>query len=82
MLSTNGASNLYSGYYEIVERDYAGNMTVYVVYLIQGDVETDPNVDTNAISYINNNNTENISIDSSEITNGMNIYSNSADLHL
>lgn len=77
LLSTSGASNLYSGYYEIVERDYAGNMTVYVVYLIQGDVETDPNVDTNAISYINNNNTENISIDSSEITNGMNIYSNS-----
>ena len=76
-ITVNGASNLYSGYYEIVERDYAGNMTVYVVYLIQGDVETDPNVDTNAISYINNNNTENISIDSSEITNGMNIYSNS-----
>ena len=76
-ITVNGASNLYSGYYEIVERDYAGNMTVYVVYLIQGDVETDPNVDSNAISYINNNNTENISIDSSEITNGMNIYSNS-----
>lgn len=77
LLSINGVSNLYSGYYEIVERDYAGNMTVYVVYLTQGDVESDPNVDTEALSYINNNKLEEISIDSSEISDGMNIYSNS-----
>ena len=65
------------GYYEIVELDYAKNMSVYIVYVIDSSNENDQNVNTNALSYINSQNEEDIIIDNGQITSGFNIYSNS-----
>lgn len=69
--------SLSCGYYEIVERDHAGNMTVYLVYVIDSTFEVDENVSDIALSYINNNHTESNYVYSSQISNGYNIYSNS-----
>ena len=67
---------LYSGYYEIVEMDYAGNMTVYVVYLTDSTVQDDPNVRNDALTYSNSRTLED-TIYNEEIQNGFNIYSTS-----
>ncbi len=75
-LTSSGVTGLLTGYYEIVERDYAGNMTVYIVYLTESDLD-DVNETNDAISYKNNNHLdENITLNSSEIVDGLNIYSN------
>lgn len=67
---------LYCGYYEIVEMDYAGNMTVYIVYLTDSNVEGDSNVRTDALTYSNSRTNED-TIYNQEIQNGTNIYSTS-----
>ena len=76
-LSTNGDNELVAGYYEIVEMDYAGNMVVYVVKLIDSSFEEDENINPVALTYTNDFFTEEIDILSAEITNGFNIYSSS-----
>ena len=63
------------GYYEIVEMDYAGNMTVYVVFVVDSVDSDDSNVRTDAITYSNNRLTE--VIEDEQIVNGFNIYSTS-----
>lgn len=65
------------GYYEIVELDYAGNMTVYLVYLVDSTLEEDANVRTDALTYFNSTHTETTTIKNDQIINGFNIYSNS-----
>ncbi len=65
------------GYYEIVELDYAGNMTVYIVYVVDSSLESDENVNNLAISYINNLHSTPTHITNDQIKNGFNIYSNS-----
>lgn len=66
------------GYYEIVERDYAGNMCVYLVYLIDTDsLQDDENVTNEALIYSNDTHDEDFTITNEEITSGYNIYSNS-----
>ncbi len=68
-------SGLNYGYYEIVELDYARNMTVYIVQLSAGlnDIE-----ETNsAISYTNEIMKDEINIENGKIENGFNIFSNS-----
>jgi len=69
--------NVTCGYYEIVEMDYAGNMTVYLVYLIDSTSSSDSNVRTDAISYANRKTIEDVVINDNEISNGFNIYSTS-----
>jgi len=64
------------GYYEIVEMDYAGNMTVYIVYVIDSINPTDK-INNDAISYFNDTHSEPITIQNEQIINGFNIYSNS-----
>ena len=44
---------IHAGYYEIVERDYAGNMTVYLVYVTDSDDAEDVNVSNQALKYTN-----------------------------
>ncbi len=65
------------GYYEIVEMDYAKNMTVYLVYVINSTDETDQNVRNDAFTYTNAQHDEPIVINDNQITSGFNIYSNS-----
>ena len=76
-ISSTEAARLYCGYYEIVEMDYAGNMTVYLVYLTNSTEEDDSNVRTDALSYSNSKTIEDIVIDDSQIVDGFNIYSTS-----
>ena len=67
------------GYYEIVETDYAGNMTVYVVFVAadKDDVGEDEFQSLNtAISYTNKTATEAVTISNDEVVDGLNIYSN------
>ena len=73
-LTTSGSQDLRCGYYEIVEQDYAGNMTVYLVYVIDSSFEEDENVSDLAISYENARREGEVY--SSEIYEGYNIYSN------
>lgn len=65
-------------YYEIVEMDTAGNMTVYIVHLYQPDA-TDANGDplSYALTYTNGLNENVHSYQDSDIQNGANIFSNS-----
>ena len=76
-ITTDGDAEVYCGYYEIVELDYAGNMTVYIVYLIDSTILDDPNVRTDALTYSNNTHINPVTVADSQITNGFNIYSNS-----
>ena len=76
-LTTDGVNDLGCGYYEIVEMDYAGNMVVYLVYLIDSFFEDDENVNENALTYTNAQHSEEINVLSEDITDGFNIYSNS-----
>ncbi len=81
LLNDNSQSlNLRCGYYEIVEMDYAGNMCVYLVYLIDTDTvppENDSNVSTLALAYTNSSHGTPFEIFNEDITSGTNIYSNS-----
>ena len=65
------------GYYEIVEKDFAGNMVVYLVYVVDSDSELDSKINLNAIEYTNFNLDESIIINQNDINSGYNIYSNS-----
>ena len=66
------------GYYEIVERDYAGNMCVYLVYLIDSkSQETNQDEYNIALNYKNSSHENNFEITNDEIVDGFNIYSNS-----
>lgn len=69
--------NLNCGYYEIVEMDYAKNMSVYIVYVIDSTNETDQNVRNDALTYTNAQHDEAITITNNQIQTGFNIYSNS-----
>ena len=77
VLSTEISEDIVCGYYEIVERDYAGNMTVYLVYVTDSSYEDDENISDIALVYTNSNHSENNYVYNSDITNGYNIYSNS-----
>ena len=76
-LTTNGASGLRCGYYEVVEMDYAGNMVVYIVYVIDSQYQGDENISNEALVYSNSQHPEDNVVLSSDITEGFNIYSNS-----
>lgn len=76
-LTTSGVNDLNCGYYEIVEMDYAGNMVVYLVYLIDSSFENDENVNENALTYTNAQHSEEVAVLSQDIAEGFNIYSNS-----
>lgn len=76
-INANSSLSLPCGYYEIVERDYAGNMTVYIVELTSSNYEHDPIARTDAITYTNNILTDDVIIENSQIKNNFNIYSNS-----
>lgn len=76
-ITTDADAEVVCGYYEIVELDYAGNMTVYIVYLVDSTYEDDSNVRNDALTYFNNTHPEPITITNDKITNGFNIYSNS-----
>ncbi|MBO5022276.1 MAG: hypothetical protein J6C53_02225 [Clostridia bacterium] len=76
-ITTDSDAEVVCGYYEIVELDYAGNMTVYVVYLTDSTLEDDSNVRNDAITYFNSTHTEPTTIRNNQIENGFNIYSNS-----
>lgn len=67
---------LYCGYYEIVEMDYAGNMTVYVVYLTDSTDADDSNVRNDALTFSNSRTLED-TVYNNEIKTGNNIYSTS-----
>lgn len=76
-IASGETATIYCGYYEIVEMDYAGNMTVYLVYVTNSTKAEDSNVRTDALTYSNSKTVEDVVIDNSEITNGYNIYSTS-----
>lgn len=76
-LEPSGTDDLQCGYYEIIEMDYAGNMTVYVIYIIDSMIEDDQNLNDNALSYTNTLHPEENFVKSSDIKEGFNIYSNS-----
>ncbi len=76
-LTTSGADDLKCGYYEIVEMDYAGNMTVYVVYLIDSSFSDDENVSNNALVFTNALHSEPQVVTNDQIIDGFNIYSRS-----
>ena len=76
-LTTEGADDLQCGYYEVIEMDYAGNMTVYLVYVTDSSYEDDENVSDVALVYTNGMREDPVTVYTSEITNGYNIYSNS-----
>lgn len=76
-ITTDRTAKVTCGYYEIVEMDYAGNMTVYLVYLIDSTDSEDENVRTDALSYTNSRTVEEEVVTDSEIVNGFNIYSTS-----
>lgn len=76
-LDTSIKPQLSCGYYEVVEMDYAGNMTVYIVYVIDSDLTEDSNVSNEALSYINNKHDSIEPILNEQIVEGFNIYSNS-----
>ena len=73
-LTTAGVQDIRCSYYEIVERDYAGNMTVYLVYVNNSTYEDDENVSDLALAYENSRREGEIY--TSEIYDGYNIYSN------
>lgn len=76
-LSISSPSDFVSGYYEVVELDYAKNMCVYLVYVIDSYDENDANVRTDALSYTNSQHPNTQKVYDNEITTGYNIYSNS-----
>ncbi len=74
------AFTLNRGYYEIIETDYAGNMTVYIVNLVNSTDPKDSGASTEAFTYENNllkEEGQKKTVDESEIYNGANIYSRS-----
>ena len=75
LLTIDEPQDIQCGYYEIVERDYAGNMCVYIVYVIDSTYEDDENVSDIALEYENSRGE--YSVRSSDITEGYNIYSKS-----
>lgn len=79
-ITANGELQLTKGYYEIVETDYAGNMTVYLVNLINSTDTEDDDTSTSAFTYENNilkEEGKNRTVDESELYEGVNIYSRS-----
>ncbi len=69
-------SDLRYGYYEIVEMDYAKNMTVYIVQLSSGIEDVSEQQNT-AIKYTNAVLKDDVTIENDQIKDGFNIYSNS-----
>ena len=76
-IEESGNPEIVCGYYEVVELDYAGNMTVYVVYVVDSTLEEDDSVRTDALTYINNIHDTPKTITNDQISQGFNIYSNS-----
>lgn len=76
-INANSSLSLPCGFYEIVERDYAGNMTVYIVELTSSNYEHDANARTDALTYTNLILGEDVVIENEQIKNNFNIYSNS-----
>ncbi len=76
-ITTDSDAEVVCGYYEIVELDYAGNMTVYIVYLTDSTLADDSNVRNDAITYFNTTHPDPMTVTNEKITTGFNIYSNS-----